>query len=305
MMRFSLVLATIGRVHELERLLRSLDAQTYRDFELIVVDQNPDDRLVPILGEYQGRFPITHLRCQPGLTQARNVGLKHISGEIVAFPDDDCWYPPHLLEQVAVFWEKYPSWDGALGRLVWEGVHINKAQPSTLNPVDIFNVTTSVSAMTLLQALAPKDPPVSASSVTLFLTRKSVEAVNGFDEELGLGSGTEWGGGDDIDLIVRCLKSGFKICHNPALKVYHPDPRKGYTDIRRGFLYGAGLGRVLGKHGYPAWFALYHLLRSLGYAGFALIQGQMGKAHYYWAVFRGKLAGWWSGRSLGKRGKHA
>ena len=294
-MSFSLVLATVDRVRELERFLRSLDAQTYRDFELIVVDQNPDDRLAPILGEYQGRFPLIHLRSQRGLSRARNVGLKHVRGEIVAFPDDDCWYPPDLLEQVAAFNKEHLGWDGFLGKLIWESAYTKEAPPSTLRSVNIFNVTTSVDAVTLLQALAPKDPPVSASSVTLFLTRKSVDAVNGFDEELGLGSGTGWEGADDIDIIVRCLKSGFKICHNPALKVHHPDPRNGHTDVRRGFTYGAGLGRVLRKHDYPLWFVLYHLLRSLGGAGFDLIGGQMVKVRYHWAVFRGKLAGWWRG----------
>ena len=56
--KFSLILATVDRVTELERFLSSLDRQTCRDFELIVVDQNPDDRLVPILAPYQASFLI-------------------------------------------------------------------------------------------------------------------------------------------------------------------------------------------------------------------------------------------------------
>jgi glycosyltransferase involved in cell wall biosynthesis len=291
-MRFSLVLATIGRVSELERFLQALDAQTYRDFELIVVDQNPDDRLVPILQKYQGRFPLIHLRSQQGLSRARNVGLKHLSGEMVAFPDDDCWYPPDLLEQVKDFRDNQPDWDGILGKLVWDNIQVREDRLSTPNLVDIFNATTSVDAVNLLQTLMPKEPPVSTSSATLFLTSESLDTVNGFDEELGLGSGTDWGGGDDIDIVVRCLKSGFKICHKPTLKVYHPDPRRGYNDVSRGFFYGAGMGRVLRKHDYPSWFVVYHLLRSLGAAGLDLVCGQMRKARYHKAVFRGKFAGW-------------
>ena len=51
--KFSLILATVDRVTELERFLDSLDRQTFRDFELFVVDQNTDDRLVPILASYR------------------------------------------------------------------------------------------------------------------------------------------------------------------------------------------------------------------------------------------------------------
>jgi len=48
-LRASLVMATLGRTVEIDRCVDSLAAQTRRDFELIVVDQNPDDRLVPVV----------------------------------------------------------------------------------------------------------------------------------------------------------------------------------------------------------------------------------------------------------------
>jgi hypothetical protein len=46
---FALILATVGRTVELNRLFDTLAAQSYRDFEVIVVDQNRDDRLLPVL----------------------------------------------------------------------------------------------------------------------------------------------------------------------------------------------------------------------------------------------------------------
>jgi glycosyltransferase involved in cell wall biosynthesis len=48
-MRFSLIVATIGRTAELRSLFESPAVQTHRDFEVIVVDQNPDDRVVQTL----------------------------------------------------------------------------------------------------------------------------------------------------------------------------------------------------------------------------------------------------------------
>ena len=49
MSRISLVMATLGRVREIEDFVQSLTSQTYKDYELIIVDQNPDDRLIPVI----------------------------------------------------------------------------------------------------------------------------------------------------------------------------------------------------------------------------------------------------------------
>ena len=56
MVSFSLILGTVERTHDLENHLASLDYQTYRNFELIIVDQNKDERLAPILEPYASRF---------------------------------------------------------------------------------------------------------------------------------------------------------------------------------------------------------------------------------------------------------
>ena len=64
----SMIVATLNRVDELERLLDSLDSQTYKDFEVIVVDQNPDDRLRPVLERHPG-LSIQYLRSARGVSR--------------------------------------------------------------------------------------------------------------------------------------------------------------------------------------------------------------------------------------------
>jgi len=60
-MRYSILLATCGRTQELHQFFASLIAQTCRDFQVIVIDQNPDDRLVKELEPYTRQFPLQHL----------------------------------------------------------------------------------------------------------------------------------------------------------------------------------------------------------------------------------------------------
>src|SRR5690242_15769453 len=101
-MHFSLVLTTVGRTSEVSRLFETLCAQTHTQFETIIVDQNEDGRLDALVAEYRANLRLRHIRAEKrGKSHANNVGLKYATGDVVSFPDDDCWYPADLLEIVA------------------------------------------------------------------------------------------------------------------------------------------------------------------------------------------------------------
>jgi glycosyltransferase involved in cell wall biosynthesis len=277
-MRFSLILATVGRTEEVKRFLEHLDRQTYRKFELIVVDQNPDDRLVPILEPYKERFPILHLRTlKTGVSRARNIGFQHAKGDIVSFPDDDCWYPANLLEEVAEFFKKHPKWDGITGRSVdAEGSPSVGRWGKREGVINRFNEWTR------------------SVEFSIFVRRAVVEAIGGFDEELGPGASTPWGAHEGDDLILRALQAGFSFYYNPRFLIYHPQPVQSYDikALKRARVYAQGMGRVLRKHRYPFWFVAYFWIRSLGGALLSLAKGNFGKARYYWATFEGRVLGW-------------
>ena len=66
--------------------------QSYKDFEFILVDQNPHFILREMVAEYASRLTIQYIRSEAkGLSLNRNIGLDYSRGEIVAFPDDDCF----------------------------------------------------------------------------------------------------------------------------------------------------------------------------------------------------------------------
>jgi len=278
-MKFSLILATINRTLEVEKLLESLKKQTHRDFELIVVDQNPDNRLIHLLNEYGNFFPIQHIHSAKGLSRARNIGLKYISGEVVCFPDDDGWYAPSLLAQVSHLLMQHPEYDGCTGKVIdANGNAVGGRYDSRAGFLSTYNVW------------------IRATSFSIFLRSAAIEAMKPFDERLGVGSGTPFGSGEETDFLIQGIKQGKKIYYTPDLAVFHPNPISVYDDhtFRRAFSYGCGAGYVLRKHRYPLWFVIYHLLRPLGGAVLALVQGKIAKARFSWSLFRGRVTGWLS-----------
>ena len=85
---------------ELGRLLASLERQTHGAFRVLLVDQNEDDRLEPLLAEHaDARRRAPALAARP-LTRAQRRARARSQADLVAFPDDDCEYPHDLLERV-------------------------------------------------------------------------------------------------------------------------------------------------------------------------------------------------------------
>lgn len=112
MMTVSVIIPTYNRVDSLRRAIESVLAQSYKDWELIVVDDgSPTDAISEVLRHYVSREPrIRYLRqINRGSYQARNTGIAHAKGKYVAFlDDDDEWTPEKLKTQVALM-ESHPE----------------------------------------------------------------------------------------------------------------------------------------------------------------------------------------------------
>lgn len=279
---FDLVVATIGRTTELGRLLGSVEAQAYGSLRVLVVDQNGDDRLDPILASFLPRLSIVRLRSEPGLSRARNVALGHLEGDVVAFPDDDCWYPAGLLERVASMLAGHPEWGGISVRARGDaGRPSSMLWDSSPGGIDRFNIWRR------------------ALSAGVFLRRALVSAVGPFAEELGAGSGTEWGSGEETDYLLRALEAGFELRYDPSLHIHHesPNPTFDRESSRRAFRMGLGHGRVLRLHRYPRWFAVYRVAQLIAGSTLFLVTGRVAKAHFYFSMAVGRARGWLRSRS--------
>jgi glycosyltransferase involved in cell wall biosynthesis len=267
---FDLVVATTGRVDELGRLLDSLERQTHRAFTVRVVDQNGDDRLRPVLASYPG-LDVAHLRAEKGLSRARNAVLSSLAADVVAFPDDDCAYPDDLLERIARRLDEEPALDGVTGRaLAPDGSSSAswKEDPAILTRDNLWN---------------------RAISFTIFLRRDVVSRVGAFDEALGLGSGTPWHSGEEIDYLVRALDEGTRVEYDPSLVVTH---EMGEPNGELGFRDGASVGYLLRKHRYAPRTLARMFARPAGGVAVALARRDRESVGYHAATLRGRIAGY-------------
>lgn len=266
---FDLVVATTGRSDELSRFLDSVEAQAFEQVRVIVVDQNDDERVEPIV---RGRdADVTHVRSERGLSRARNVGLRLVDADLVAFPDDDCVYPEGLLARVAGRFHSDRELDGLAGRAAdAEGRSSAswKTDRAMLTDDNLWN---------------------RANAATIFLRRELVAQIGDFDERLGLGSGELWSSGEETDYLIRAVRAGARIEYDPDLVVGH-DVRP--DDALVGRRDGASVGYLLRKHRYPPQVLARMLVRPVGGIAKALVDRDVARARYYLASVRGRIRGY-------------
>ncbi len=105
MPRVSVVIPTHNRPHLISRSIKSVLAQTYNDFEIIIVDDGIEKRSQEIIDGF-GDQRIRYIQNEKSVGGAvsRNIGIKESRGEFIAFlDDDDEWLPEKLAKQVKAF----------------------------------------------------------------------------------------------------------------------------------------------------------------------------------------------------------
>jgi glycosyltransferase involved in cell wall biosynthesis len=204
--KFSLILCTINRTRELEYFLHHAKSFTIKDFEVIIADQNNDDRVDKIIEKLGDiHYSIKHIKTPKGLSKSRNVALNYTKGDIIGFPDDDCFYEKDTLEKIWNFLIEYPDYSVMIAK--WINPDKNGFQPhekfyshELVNYKEIF----------------------SFMSIGIFIRKKDFLKIGKFDESLGLGSDTIFKGGEDYDILLRAYTNGFKIYYNSECIIYHP-----------------------------------------------------------------------------------
>jgi glycosyltransferase involved in cell wall biosynthesis len=207
-MKFSIIIPLFNKEAYIGRALRSVLAQSFQDWECIVVDDGSIDRGPKIVESLED--PRIRLVCQEnaGPSAARNRGAREASGEWIALLDaGDCWMKCHL-SNLAYLIKMYPRC-GVVGGNFW-GEH-SDGRRVLANQHDECT-TSSVEKYFEFNA-ERKGPLVNSSSTAV---RKDIwQTAGGFREAFRLA--------EDADFWARlCLRTDFAVHHSPS-SVYFQD----------------------------------------------------------------------------------
>jgi glycosyltransferase involved in cell wall biosynthesis len=226
----SVIICTRGRTEILERAVSSVIKSNYPRFELILIDQNRDDRIERILGTLLKDQRIRHIKsATQGVGTARNIGMRNTQGEIVAFTDDDCEVMSDWINELVRAFQSDQKVGVVLGKVL--------AGPHDSNTG-------------FIPAYFPKAPFLACSirekhkvegiGACMGIRKTTWTALRGFDEYMG--SGAPLKSGEDTDFIVRTLLSGYYVYETPEVAVVHHSFRtwEESQQLIKNYMYGFG-----------------------------------------------------------------
>ena len=100
-MRISIITVSFNSEQTIERTIKSVVNQNYDDIEYILIDGGSSDRTIDIVKKYEKSISYWVSEKDAGIYDAMNKGLRHCTGEIIAFLNSDDWYEENIFADVA------------------------------------------------------------------------------------------------------------------------------------------------------------------------------------------------------------
>ncbi len=113
--KVSVVVCTYNGAGRIKSLLDSLKKQTYKNLEIIIVDDGSTDGTSDIVKKYP--FKLIKHKGNRGLADSRNTGVKNSKGDIIVFTDDDCVADKNWINEIANCYKKSPEVNAVGGRI--------------------------------------------------------------------------------------------------------------------------------------------------------------------------------------------
>ncbi len=225
-MKVSIVVATRNCEKYIKDLMDSL-AKIVEDYiEVIVVDSS-EDSTPAIVSEY-GFAKLIRLE-KLGLNVARNVGVREAKGDIIVFTDCDCVVPKEWIENILkVFKEEEAHVVGGSAVNFYEGLSLitDYANEGIWSVMPIYRERIVFDRDSFRKVRLPPGN-------NLAFKKEIFDKGYFFDEEYRWGS-------DEVDLLWRLCRDGFKIVADPSVYVYHKHRTSLLELLKQEFRYGMG-----------------------------------------------------------------
>ena len=204
----SVIALTCDRAEHLGRLLRELERQAWRPFEVVVVVAPCEDNTDAVLAEFDGRIKVVRT-AERNVSLSRNLGISAAAGEVCVFIDDDALPADEL-------------WLSRFGEALRErDVFVGGPIMKNCGPEYEF-LRGRTSGYGFHMPLVGKDelPPdgrvwfAGVPGGNMALRRQALVAAGGFDEFYRYYL-------DETDLVLRCDRRGISTEHLPDNPVYH------------------------------------------------------------------------------------
>jgi teichuronic acid biosynthesis glycosyltransferase TuaG len=207
--RVSVIIPAFNAEAHIREALRSVEAQTYGDWEVVVADDCSTDRTPEIAKEFGERFKVVANPENAGPATARNLAITHSSGELLAFLDaDDYWLPEFLERQV----DRYDCSQAGGANVGIVACNARVLGPNGFLTGTLMDYVAHPGHVTLPDLLRSNSIFVSAISPRAIVVR-----AGGFCAEIF--------GAEDHDLWVRILELGYRvIATQEPLAVYRVQP---------------------------------------------------------------------------------
>lgn len=225
-MRFSVIIPLYNKAPYIKKALRSLMAQSFTDYEIIVVDDGSKDEsgsvAEDVLAEATVKYQLIR-QANAGVSMARNNGAACSQGDFLCFLDADDWWDPSFLEEISNLIDEYPEAGiyGTSYTIVNETKHKTRIAPIGVDSgfekgyINYCQVYAKTMAMPL-------------TSISVAIPRNVFDEMQGFPKGIKLG--------EDFLLWIKIALKYKVVFLNKPLAFYNQDVevvnrgviRKGY-----------------------------------------------------------------------------
>ena len=225
-MKVSIVVATRNCEKHVRDLMESLARIVDENIEVIVVDSS-EDSTPSIVSEYDF---VKLVRLEKlGLNVARNRGVREATGDVIIFTDCDCIVPEKWVENILeVFRRENAHVVGGSALNFYKGEYLitDYANEGIWSIMPIYKEKIVFDKTSFRKVRLPPGNNLS-------FKRKVFEKGYFFDEEYS-------GGSDEIDLLWRLCRDGFKIVVDPSVYIYHKHRTSLLELFKQEYRYGMG-----------------------------------------------------------------